>query len=149
MMAAIVASTEISRSPVDVFSYLTDASHLPEWQESVVGVEGQPVGPVTDTATCVVTRHVGPRHMKMAVEIGNLDPPRSFTVRGLDGPVRGNVKTTVEPLDDGTRSRVTIELDLQGHGIGKVLVPLVARRQAQKELPKNVQTLKALLERGA
>jgi hypothetical protein len=87
--------------------------------------------------------------MKMAVEIGNLDPPRSFTVRGLDGPVRGNVKTTVEPLDDGTRSRVTIELDLQGHGIGKLIVPLVARRQAQKELPKNVQTLKGILERGA
>jgi hypothetical protein len=87
--------------------------------------------------------------MKMAVEIGNLDPPRSFTVRGLDGPVRGNVKTTVDPLDDDNRSRVTIELDLQGHGIGKLIVPLVARRQAQKELPKNVQTLKGILERGA
>jgi hypothetical protein len=74
--------------------------------------------------------------MKMAVEIGNLDPPRSWTIRGLDGPVRGNVKGTVEPLDDGTRSRVTIELDLQGHGIGKLIVPLVVKRQASKELPR-------------
>jgi len=148
-MAPIVASTEISRSPDDVFAYLTDVSHLPDWQESVVGVEGHPAGPVADTATCVVTRRVGPRDMKMAVEIGNLDPPRTFTVRGLDGPVRGNVKTSVDPLDDDKRSRVTIELDLQGHGIGKLIVPLVARRQAQKELPKNVQTLKGILERGA
>jgi hypothetical protein len=44
---------------------------------------------------------------------------------------------------------VTIELDLMGHGIGKLLVPLVVRRQAQKELPKNVQNLKQRLEAAA
>ena len=31
-MAPIVESIEISRSPEDVFSYVTDPSHLPEWQ---------------------------------------------------------------------------------------------------------------------
>jgi hypothetical protein len=41
---------------------------------------------------------------------------------------------------------VTLELDFEGHGIGKLLVPLVVRRQAQKELPKNVQNLKVRLE---
>jgi uncharacterized protein YndB with AHSA1/START domain len=145
-MAPIVASTEISRRPEDVFAYLTDPSNLPDWQESVVGVEGHSGGPVAGTKTLSITRHVGPRDMKMAVEIGNLDPPWSWTVRGLDGPVRGDVKGTVEPLDDGRRSRVTIELDLQGHGIGKVIVPLVARRQAQKEMPRNMHTLKERLE---
>jgi hypothetical protein len=86
--------------------------------------------------------------MKMAVEIGNLDPPRSWTVRGLDGPVRGDVKGIVEPLDDGARSRVTIEVDLHGHGLGKLIVPLIAKRQVQKEMPRNVQTLKERLEHG-
>ena len=148
-MAPIVASTEISRSPADVFAYLTDPSNLPAWQESVVRVDGHSGGPVADTKSLFITRHVGPRDMKMGVEIGNLDPPRSWTVTGLDGPVRGNVKGTVEPLDDGTRSRVTIEVDLQGQGIGKLIVPLVARRQVQKEMPKNVQRLKQILESGA
>ena len=86
--------------------------------------------------------------MNMTAEI-NPDPPRSWSVRGVDGPVRGNVKGTVEPLNDGARSRVTIELDLEGHGIGKLLVPLVARRQAQKELPRNMQRLKERLESAA
>ena len=148
-MAPIIASTEIARTPEDVFAYLTDPSQLPAWQESVVSVEGHSGGPVADTTTCVVTRRLGPREMKMAVDIGNLDPPRSWTIRGLDGPVRGNVKGTVEPLDDGTRSRVTIELDLQGHGIGKLIVPLVVKRQASKELPRNVQNLKERLESSA
>jgi hypothetical protein len=64
----------------------------------------------------------------------------------VDGPVRGDVKGTIEPIDDGARSRVTIELDLRGHGIGKLLVPLVVRPQARKEMPRNVRNLKERLE---
>jgi hypothetical protein len=33
-----------------------------------------------------------------------------------------------------------------GHGIGKVLVPLVVRREARKEMPDNVAALKRRLE---
>jgi hypothetical protein len=70
-------------------------------------------------------------------------------IRGTDGPTRGNVKGTVEPLGDGERSRVTIALDLEGHGIGKILLPLDVRRQAQAEMPRNMQKLKEQLELGA
>jgi uncharacterized protein YndB with AHSA1/START domain len=148
-MAPIVASVEVSRRPEDVFAYITDPSHLPEWQESVVRVKTDDGAPAGGGSRVVVTRRVGPREMDMTAEITDLDSPKSWRVRGVDGPVRGNVKGTIEPLDDGARSRVTLELDFEGHGIGKLLVPLVVRRQAQKELPKNVQNLKGRLERGA
>jgi hypothetical protein len=82
----------------------------------------------------------------MTVEIAELDPPRSFAVRSLDGPVRGENRGTIEPLDDGRRSRVTYELDLRGHGIGRLLVPLVAKRQAQRGTPRNMEKLKKRLE---
>jgi hypothetical protein len=42
-------------------------------------------------------------------EITEISPPTTWPVRGVDGPVMGIVKGTVEPLDDGGRSRVTIE----------------------------------------
>jgi len=70
-------------------------------------------------------------------------------VRGIDGPIRGIVKGTVDGLGDDARSRVTIELDFEGHGLGKLLVPLVVRRQAQKEMPRNLRNLKQRLESGA
>jgi hypothetical protein len=41
---------------------------------------------------------------------------------------------------------VTIELDFEGHGIGKLLVPLVVRRQARAEMPTNMRSLKERLE---
>jgi hypothetical protein len=35
------------------------------------------------------------------------------------------------------RSRLTITVDFTGHGIGKLLVPLMVRPEARKEMPDN------------
>jgi hypothetical protein len=53
---------------------------------------------------------------------------------------------TVEPLESDQRSRVTITIDFAGYGIGKLLVPLLVRPQARREMPANVQRLKERLE---
>jgi uncharacterized protein YndB with AHSA1/START domain len=144
-MAPIVATTDIARSPDVVFAYVTDPTKLSEWQESVVRAESSGM-PARAGTKARVTRRVGKREMTMSAELTNLSPPTRWDVRGLDGPVRGDVKGTIEPLDGGARSRVTIELDLHGHGIGKVLVPLFVRRKAGEEMPRNMQHLKQQLE---
>ena len=148
-MAAIVESVEISRRPEAVFSYVTDPTHLPEWQESVVRVRKESDAPVTAGSRVVVTRRVGRQERDMTIELSELDPPRSWAIRGVDGPIRGMVTGQVEPIGDGDRSRLTLSLDFEGHGIGKLLVPLVVRRQARAEMPRNAQKLKERLERGA
>jgi hypothetical protein len=45
-----------------------------------------------------------------------------------------------------SRSQLTISVDFTGHGIGRLLVPLVVRRQAAKEMPVNMAALKRLIE---
>jgi hypothetical protein len=80
------------------------------------------------------------------MEYTDYDPPRSWGLRGLDGPVRARVHGEIEPLAEGNRSRLTLEVDFEGHGIGKALVPLVVRPQARKELPRNERALKDHLE---
>ncbi len=60
----------------------------------------------------------------------------------LPGPVRRPVRG---PLTE-TSSRLTIAVDFDGHGIGKLLVPLIVRRQAQNEMPANVEALKRRVE---
>ncbi|GAA2649745.1 SRPBCC family protein [Streptomyces vastus] len=148
-MSAIKESVDISCRPEEVFSYVTDPSHLPEWQESAVSV--RPVGdaPLAVGSRVVVTRRIGRRDIPMTSEVTELDPPRSWRVDGIDGPIRGHVKGTIEPLGDGERSRLTMSLDFETHGIGKVLVPLVVRPHVRKEMPRNEQTLKRLLEGSA
>lgn len=145
-MASIVASIEISRSPDDVFAYVTDPDRLPEWQESVVKAESSQT-PASLGTRARVTRRMGRRELTQSAELIDLTPPTSWEVRGLDGPVRGNVHGRIEPLDNDTRSLVTIELDLEGHGVGKLLLPLFVRRKAQEEMPRNMEMLKTQLER--
>jgi len=78
-------------------------------------------------------------------EITEVDAPRRWAARGIDGPIRPSASVTVQPLDGGTRSRVTFTLDFAGHGVGVVLLPLV-RRQAEKGAPVSYRTLKERLE---
>jgi uncharacterized protein YndB with AHSA1/START domain len=138
-----------ARPPDEVFAYVTNPSLLAEWQESVVNSRPEGTGPPGMGTRAVVTRQVGRSERTMTAELGEFNPPKSWGVRGIDGPVRGNVNGTIEPLDDGARSRVTLELELVGHGIGKLLVPLFIRRQARNEVPTNLRNLKERLERGA
>jgi hypothetical protein len=84
----------------------------------------------------------------VTTEITEYDPPHRWADRGIEGPIRAIVAVTVEPLAEGTGSRVSIELDFSGHGVGKLLVPLIVRRQAAGEMPENMRRLKQRLEAG-
>jgi uncharacterized protein YndB with AHSA1/START domain len=148
-MAPIVSSVEIARRPEDVFSYATDPSRFAEWQEGLVSARAEGGGPPAVGSKIVTTRRVGRGERTLTNEMTEISPPSSWASRGIDGPVRPIVKGTIDPLDDGARSRVTIELDFEGHGIGKLLVPLVVRRQVRDELPRSTQKLKERLETEA
>lgn len=147
-MSRINASVDISRRPEDVYAYMTDPQHLPEWQDSAVKVQQKRGNPGTVGSQVTVTRRMGKKHYDMTMQVMELDPPRSWHVHGTDGPVRGDVQGTIEPLDNGARSRVTLSLDFEGHGIGKVIAPLVVKPAARKEMPRDEQHLKSILETG-
>ncbi|MCX5394835.1 SRPBCC family protein [Streptomyces sp. NBC_00094] len=148
-MPAIKESIDISRSPAEVFSYVTDPTHLPEWQESAVSVRKLNDAPLAIGSKVAVTRRLGRREFTSTMQVIELEPPRHWHVHGIDGPVRGDVQGTIEPLDDGARSRLTLSLDFEGHGIGKALVPLVVRPHVRKEMPRDERTLKGILESRA
>lgn len=146
-MEPIVESIEIVRRPEDVFSYATDFSHFPDWQAGVPSVRRESDAPLGVGSRAAVTRQAGPRKLPRTEEITEFDPPRRWTVRGVGGSLTAIARGTIEPLDDGGQSRVTIVLEFGAHGMGKSLLPLI-RRQARRQLPRNVQRLKELVERS-
>jgi uncharacterized protein YndB with AHSA1/START domain len=143
-MPPIVTSAEIERPAAEVFAYATDPAQFSEWQKGVVDghMDGHAVG-----AKCVTTRRIGGADRPSTSEVVHVDPPRAWGVRGTDGPIRAAVDVLVEPVTDA-RSRLTISVDFTGHGIGKILVPLMVRRQARKEMPGNMAALKNRMEQG-
>jgi uncharacterized protein YndB with AHSA1/START domain len=115
-MAPITCATEVDRPPADVFAYVTDPSHFVEWQRNVVSGHMDGDGPHGVGARCLTTRRIGFAERPITSEISHVDAPRSWVVRGIDGPIRAVVDVTVDALPDGKRSRVTIEIDFEGRG---------------------------------
>jgi uncharacterized protein YndB with AHSA1/START domain len=145
-MAPIVTSIEIDRPQDDVFAYVTDPTRFAEWQAGVEGGSTEGGTSPSVGSKCTTTRRVGGTARQVTSEITKIDPPTSWGIHGIDGPIRAIVDVTVEPLNGSAQSRVTIGLDFEGHGIGKLLVPLVVRRQARNEMPANCRKLKQRLE---
>lgn len=145
-MAPLTHSIEIDRSPEEVFAYVTDPARFPEWQNAVVSARLLDDGPMRAGSRLSLTRRIGKREQTMTSELTEYSPPRSYAFRVTDGPVRAIGNGRFEPLRDGSSTRFTFELDFEGHGIGKLLVPLVVRRQAAKELPESHAELKRRLE---
>ena len=148
-MPPIVTTAEIDRPAAEVFACATDPSLFSQWQKGVedghldAPAEGlPPVG-----AKCVTTRRIGGASRLVTSELTHIDPPRTWGVRGTDGPIRATVDVTVEPVAD-SRSRLTISVDFAGHGIGKLLVPLMVRPEARREMPENMSALKRLIEKS-
>jgi uncharacterized protein YndB with AHSA1/START domain len=144
-MAPIGTSIEIARPAEEVFAYVTDPSSFPEWQQGVVSGHMDSATPRVGSR-CTTVRRIGGREREVITEITECDSPHRWADRGIEGPIRAIVAVTVEPLADRSRSRVKIEVDFTGHGFGKVLVPLVVRRQAARENPENMRRLKQRLE---
>jgi uncharacterized protein YndB with AHSA1/START domain len=141
----ITAGVDIARSPRQVFGYIADATHLPEWQPDVrqaafdqptavgVGTRGQEV------------RHVMGADRPITWEVTDYDPHRRYGVRGIDGPVRAHVTMDLTPTTDGTGTHLEYGIDFQGHGIGKLIAPL-ARKGARKDLVATLERLRRRLE---
>lgn len=146
-MAPITASIEIARSPEDVFAYIDDLARHGEWQSTIEQVTVLTEGPTRVGSRARDRRKVPGGTREMTYEITEHDPPRRASFRGVDGPVRVVGTVTVAPVDGG-RSRLSLELDFEGRGFGKLLLPLV-RRDAAKRVPEDQQRLKERLEAGA
>ena len=147
-MPPITVSDEIHRPAEEVFAYATDPSRFSEWQKGVVSGHMESAGAPKVGDRCHTTRRIGFSNRPDTSELVRFDPPRQWGVRGLAGPIRAIVDVTVEPLSEAS-ARLTIALEFEGHGIGRLLVPLVVERQAQREMPVNLAALKERLERSA
>jgi hypothetical protein len=146
-MSPITVTTEVNRSAGDVFAYATDPTRFSEWQKGVVeGHMEEADGAHGVRAKCITTRRIGMANRPSAAEVTVFNPPNTWSVRGINGPIRAAVDVSVVPLSE-ERSRLTISVDFEGHGFGKVLIPLIVVREARKAMPDNVAKLKAVLER--
>src|SRR4029077_7321868 len=139
-------SIEINRPAEEVFAYLDQVNRHNEWQGSLLSTTVETDGPPRVGTRVVEPPNVPGGRRDIPYEITEHDPPRKASFRGTAGPLRPVGTYTVDQTG-GSSSRMTLQLDLEGRGIGK-LFAILARRQAAKEVPVDQEKFKELLEGG-
>jgi carbon monoxide dehydrogenase subunit G len=139
-------SVEIARPVHEVWEYLTDPEHVPEWQSSAVSSHQVSNGAMGVGTLLEDERRFLGRRARSKVEVTAFEPEHLFTVHGLSGPVRFTIHHRLADQQGGTRLDIEAEAD-PGHGIGRLARPMIERAAAH-ELKGDFQRLKRLLEGG-
>lgn len=112
-MITFTNTVDIARSPADVFAYLADLEHTPEWNWAITSTRKLGPGAVEIGARYQQTRSV-PRHAVEMLEVTELDPDRRIEVVGDLGPFRACLTYDLSPIGPGTSLVNTVELERPG-----------------------------------
>jgi hypothetical protein len=100
---------DIARAPQEVYAYLADLEHTPEWNWAITSTEKVTPGPIRIGTRYRQTRTV-PRPAVEFIEISHLEPGRSVEVAGTLGPFQARLSYELEPSPVGTRLVNRVEL---------------------------------------
>jgi uncharacterized protein YndB with AHSA1/START domain len=140
-MIEVEHTLEIARPADDVFSYITDVSRIPEWQQSAE--EATLDGELREGARIREVRTFMGKRAVSTLEITELDPPSRFSLQVIEGPVKFAIEHALESVDGGTR------VTFVGRGdtgrVPRLLVGTV-KRTISREFVKDLEQLKRRLE---
>ena len=137
-------SIDIKRPLGDVFDYVSDVGNYPEWMAHVLEVQQDtPGAPQESDRFIVAIKSVG-RRFETPYERATYEPGRGYTDRAVGGPVPNQRwHASFQEVPGGTR--LTRAVDAHPDGLLKLLEPL-QKRAAERQLRKDLQTLKSILE---
>ena len=133
---------DVARPVDEVYSYLADLEHTPDWNWAIASTQKITPGPVGIGTRYRQTRSV-PRPAVESIQITGLEPGRSVGVTGMLGPFRARLSYELEPSPAGTRLRNRVELSSPA-ALGPVGGLL--GRQVRASVSENLMVLRRRLE---
>jgi hypothetical protein len=143
-MIRFANTIDIDRQPADVYAYLADLEHTPEWNRAIMSSEKVTPGPIAVGTRYRQTRSV-PRPGVEMLEITALEPSRRIGVNGKIGPFDARLSYELAPNGSGTRLTNIAELDppIPLGPIGAVLGGRI-----KSSVAENLGILKTVLDRA-
>ena len=143
-MLTILKSISIDRAPADVFSYLSDFTHDPDWRSEVLSSERVTAGREGVTDRYEQRMRVPGLELRTHLFVTVCDPPRHLVAEGDSEGLSASQDYVLEPAGDGTLLQVTTRIEPKG--VLRVGEP-IAMRFLKKRADDNLRCLKRLLER--
>jgi uncharacterized membrane protein len=137
-------SIVINRPLEDVFNYVSEVGKYPEWMAHVLEVRKDTPGPPQQSDRFTVAIKSVGRRFETPYERTSFEANRRYTDRAVGGPVPNQRWVCIfQEVPGGTRLTRAVEAELGG--LLKLLGPL-QKRSAERQLRKDLQTLKDVLE---
>lgn len=134
---------EIARPPAEVWAYLADPTHLPDWQADIEEVRDAPGGPLPVGASFTEVRSFMGKRVESTLEVTVAEPGAELSLATVSGPVQVSISHRLEPAGDRTLVLVEAEADPgKLFGLGGPLLRKAAERRARGDFER----LKAVLE---
>ena len=135
---------EIGRPPEEVFAYLADLEHTPEWNWAITSTRKLTLGPVAVGSRYRQTRSV-PRPAVEMLEVTRLDPDRRIEVVGDLASFPAHLTYELSPRPHGTTLTNYVELEPSGP-LG--LLGSLFTGRVQASVAENLGVLRTVLERS-
>jgi hypothetical protein len=139
-VAVIEAEADIRRSATEVFEYASDPANEPEWNIRMRRVEKLTGGPVGVGARYRMEFTQGPAAISECVRF---ERPGCWEHAGGSKIISSAFSGRVAPK--GEHSHLLLRMQIRPRGPLRLALPLV-RRRMQRELERDVVTIKARLE---
>ncbi len=134
-------SIEIERPVAEVFAYVSDPTHLPEWTPIVTDVRTEASPPSAAGTRFTVTQKFLGTRWETPCEVVSSDGGR-FSYRSVGGPVPYTFTYTCETVPGGTR--LTMVGEGEPGNLFRLAGPLFVKA-AQRQVKSDLETIRDLL----
>ena len=134
----------VDRPVAEVYDYLSDLEHVPEWNWAIARTEKVTPGPIGVGTRYRQTRTV-PQPMTEALEVTGLEPNRNIEIEGTLAGMPTRLHYVLE--ERGHATKVTNAVRLAVNGPLQLAAPLLGHR-ISRAVASNLQDLKKRLEGG-
>jgi hypothetical protein len=145
-LARAEQSILVERPIQEVFAYLTDLEHVPDWQTNVLFLQLDSAGGLRPGARLIELRKFLGRKVESVVEVTAYEPPFRYTIRVQAGPIPFEIANVLSESDGGTRIDAVVEGE-PGRFFGLIEWRVV--KAVERELYNSLATLKDILEARA
>lgn len=141
-MISFTNTIHIDRPTDDVYAYLSDLEHTPEWNWAITATKKITPGPIAVGTTYQQTRSV-PQPATETLEVTSLEPNRRIAIQGTLARFPAQLGYHLQPTGTGTELTNTVNLETHG---GLRLLGSALGRRIKRAVADNLNTLKARLE---
>ena len=142
-MAGFTMSEWISRSPRDVFDFVTSPGNATKVAPSVRSMVQISDGPVGVGTRYRETRTMRGKDRQAELEVVAFEPPQDYAIKNLTEGIETVYRFAFRPEANGTRAELVC--DVTASGGKKLMLPLVAA-VLKKEDGDHLKRVKKLLE---